>query len=550
MLDLILVVQLTNLISTLAGGGGVPIRDLVLNVIAMAWLTSLGRAIVKLWQSKVVYKIWESLSQSLLSKLLYQSYTFYLCQDRNSLSTRLQIQLSQLRNNIIKPLIEATSSGITTLLFAFGLLWLTGGGSLLAFLIVLSGYGLQVLQIKPILRRQKEKIIHAELESNNIIIDTFGNIRRMLLEGGQTAILRRKKELDKTISLNSSWSSVLPHLPRQLVEPLGLTVVLLFLLVPSIRSNGNDALPWLAIVTLGLLRLSQPMQKLSESYTRLLAGIPLLHNLLPLIEMPINVPPKLQDQPFLWRKMQLVEVSFKYPGMVEQALKDVNLNLQRGELVAIVGASGSGKSTLSSILTGLISPDKGSILIDNEPLLPDRAYTWQRKCSEVSQPPKLIKGSVRTNLAGWSEPAPDAEIWEALEQVGLKKLVKQLPRGLESLLGDQGQGLSGGEQQRLAIAAAILRKSGLIILDEATSGVQEALAENLIPSLKNQPQKPAVVVITHRETIMRCCDRVLVIKQGKIVADGAFNELKNNCSELRALLAKTSKHQAFINTDC
>ena len=152
------------------------------------------------------------------------------------------------------------------------------------------------------------------------------------------------------------------------------------------------------------------------------------------------------------------------------------------------------------------------------------------------------------NLGGWSQPAPEAELLQVLDQVGLKKRLEQLPQGLDSWVGDQGQGLSGGEQQRLAIAAAVLRKPGLIVLDEATSGVQEILAAKLLDFLKNQPQQPTVVVITHRESIMRCCERLLVIKDGAIVADGAFTDLKNNCNELKALLTQTSERQTSINT--
>ena len=140
---------------------------------------------VNLWQSRLIYNIWEELSITLTAKLLYQPYNFYLNNDRNELNTKLQMQLSQLRNNIIKPLIEDTSSGVTSALLATGILWLTGKGSLLALLVVLAGYGLQVLKLKPILQRQKRKIIQAEIEGNNLVLDTFRNIRRLLLEGGQ-----------------------------------------------------------------------------------------------------------------------------------------------------------------------------------------------------------------------------------------------------------------------------------------------------------------------------------------------------------------------------
>lgn len=550
MSDLLLMVLLANLVGTLANGGGIPIRNLVLSVIAIAWLTSIARASINLWQSRLIYGIWKRLSSTLLRKLLYQPYTFHLQHDRNELSARLQMQLSQLRDNIIKPLIEATSSGVTAALLATGLMLLTGKGSLLALMVILIGYGLQVLKLKPLLQRQKQKVIRAELQNNNLILNTFGSIRRLLLEGGQRTVLSQHNELDEQIMVNASWSSVLPHLPRQLVEPLGLSVVLLFLQIPSIRSNGSDALPWLALVTLGLLRLSQPMQNLSESYNRLQAGLPLLENLLPLLELPLNPPTNEHSQCLQWQELRLDNIYQRHTSGTRWTLQGLNLTLRRGEIAAIVGASGSGKSTLSSVLVGLIKPDQGKFLIDNKPLPQDKINTWQNQCGEVVHAPQLLKGSVRMNLGGWSQPAPEAELWQALKQVGLKERVEQLPQGLDSWVGDQGQGWSGGEQQRLAIAAAVLRKPGLIVLDEATSGVQEALAENLLRSLRNQPQQPAVVVITHRESIMRCCGRVLVIQQGGVVAEGSFADLKKECSALRALLAQTSEHQTSIDTEC
>ncbi len=546
--DLILVVLLAQLVDALISGGGFPIRNLVVSVIALAWLASLARAGVNLWQNRLIYRIWKSFHNTLLSKLLYQPYAFHLHHDRSELSTRLQMQLSQLRNNTLKPLIEAVSSGVTVIMLSSGLLFLAGKGSLLVLLVVLIGYGLQVLLLKPVLQSQRRAVTQAELESNNLILDSFENIRRLLLEGGQKTVLSRQKNLISAIVNNASWSGVLPHLPRQLVEPLGLSVVLLLLQIPTIRSNGSAALPWLALVTLGLLRLSQPMQNLSESYSRLQAGRPLLGDLLPLLELPIRVPNWKNLRQMHWEKLYLEGISQYYSNSKTWTLQKLNLVLERGEIVALVGASGSGKSTLASILLGLLNPDSGKVLIDDSPLTLDRITAWQRQCSEVSQPPKLQKGTVRMNLGGWSEPAAAAELLQALEQVGLREQVERLPQGLDSRVGDDGRGWSGGEQQRLALAAALLRKPGLIVLDEATSGVQEALAENLIQTLKNQPQKPAVVVISHREAVMRTCERVVVLKQGVIVADAPFADLKNNCRELRALLAQTNELQTSINT--
>ncbi len=548
--DLILVVLLAQLVDALTSGGGIPIRNLVVSVIALAWLASIARAGVNLWQNRLIHHIWKSLHNTLLTKLLYQPYTFHLHHDRGELSTRLQMQLSQLRNNTLKPLIEAVSSGVTVIMLSSGLLFLAGTGSILVLVVVLIGYGIQVVLLKPVLQRQRRAVTRAEINSNNLVLDSFENIRRLLLEGGQRTVLARQNTLVQQIVSNASWSGVLPHLPRQLVEPLGLSVVLLLLQIPTIRSNGSAALPWLALVTLGLLRLSQPMQNLSESYSRLQAGRPLLADLLPLLELPLQVPIREESQQLQWQELRFEGISQQYSNKAICTLQGFNLVLKRGEVVALVGASGSGKSTLGTLLLGLLNPDKGRILVDESPLCLERMVAWQRQCSEVSQPPKLQKGTVRMNLGGWSEPAGAAELLQALEQVGLREQVERLPQGLDSRVGDDGRGWSGGEQQRLALAGALLRKPGLIVLDEATSGVQEALAESLIQSLKNQPQKPAVIIITHREAVMRTCERVVVLKEGAIVADAPFADLKKECSELSALLGQTNDHQTAINTKC
>ena len=339
-----------------------PIRNLVISVIATAWLT-LARAELIFGEAAYLQYL-ERTQYYIDGQITLQPYNFYLNNDRNELNTKLQMQLSQLRNNIIKPLIEATSSGVTSALLATGILWLTGKGSLLALLVVLAGYGLQVLKLKPILQRQKRKIIQAEIEGNNLVLDSFRNIRRLLLEGGQSTVLEQYKNINHQIMVNASWSSVLPHFPRQLVEPLGLSAVLLLLQIPSIRSNGSDALPWLALVTLGLLRLSQPMQKLSESYNRLQSGIPLLDNLLPLLELPINPPANTQLPQLFWQELRLEEISQKYSQNARWTLQELNLTLKKGEIVAIVGASGAEKHS-SSILVGLLNPERKILLTKN-----------------------------------------------------------------------------------------------------------------------------------------------------------------------------------------
>jgi ABC-type bacteriocin/lantibiotic exporter with double-glycine peptidase domain len=157
----------------------------------------------------------------------------------------------------------------------------------------------------------------------------------------------------------------------------------------------------------------------------------------------------------------------------------------------------------------------------------------------VGQPAQLLRGTVAANLAGWGPPPAVAALWQVLEQVDLAERVRRLPQGLATALGEDGQGLSGGERQRLALAAALLRQPTLLVLDEATSGMEEARAERLLTQLEGLPQRPAVVVISHREAVMRCCERVVLLEQGRIAADGSLAALKQQSAALRALLARS-----------
>lgn len=538
-------VLLVRLVERLALGGGLPLRRLVLAVISAAWIVSLARAGVSLWQSRLVLEIWQELSDSLLRRLLHQPYSFHLQHNRSELSTRLQTQLSQLRSSTLMPLIQACSNGATVLLLSSGLWVLAGPGSLVVVLIVVGGYGLQVLGLRPVLQRQKRTVMEAELESTHLVLDTLGHIRRLLLEAGQGIVLARQSDLNQKIVDKASWLGVLPQLPRQLVEPLGLTAILLLLQIPEIRSNGSAALPWLALVTLGLLRLSQPLQHLAQSFSELQASKPLLTALLPLLELPLpselaEPAQRKRSQELLWEQLQVQTVSLRYGRSGRWVLDRLDLRLKRGECVALVGASGEGKTSLSAVLLGLLQPQEGNVVIDGRPLSKTAIVAWQQQCAEVGQPARLMRGTVRSNLSGWSEQPADTALWEALELVGMRERVANLPRGLDTEVMEDGRGWSGGEQQRLMLAAAVLRRPGLILLDEATSGVEEARAERLIRLMSNLPQRPAVVVITHREAMMRCCQRVVVLQRGKVVADGPLAELKQQSGAMQALLTQTS----------
>jgi ATP-binding cassette subfamily C protein len=238
-----------------------------------------------------------------------------------------------------------------------------------------------------------------------------------------------------------------------------------------------------------------------------------------------------------WQELRLEELCFRYPGETGWVLKEVNLILKSGERLALVGASGSGKTTLASLMLGLMSPQQGQRRVDGEDLEGDMLRAWQRQCAEVGQPVRITRGSLAQNLWGWKPMGPEAQLWEALMQVGLAEYVRSLPQGLQTDVGDDGLRLSGGQRQRLALARALLNKPGLLILDEATSGLDQAGESMLLSDMESLRTRITMVVIAHRETTMRSCDRIAVLDEGRISDIGKFDELMQSSMRFRQLLA-------------
>jgi thiol reductant ABC exporter CydD subunit len=213
----------------------------------------------------------------------------------------------------------------------------------------------------------------------------------------------------------------------------------------------------------------------------------------------------------------LEAVSFSYPGRAGAVLDRVALELASGETVALVGPSGSGKSTLASLLLRLAEPSSGRITVGGVDLAACDPAAWRAQVAWVPQHPTLFRGTVADNIRLGDPRASDRRVEEAATLAGAMEFVRRLPQGFETLVGDGGRPLSAGQLERLALARALLRDAGLVILDEPTANLDRASAELVEDAIDRMREDRTVLLVVHNPALARLADRVVTLRAGRLV---------------------------------
>jgi ATP-binding cassette subfamily C protein CydD len=260
-----------------------------------------------------------------------------------------------------------------------------------------------------------------------------------------------------------------------------------------------------------------PLRNLGLSFHSLMNGLAAAERIMPLVEQPLAE----QNQPGgvlpanKTPHLCCEAVTFRY-GAERGGVQDVSLTIPANGMTALVGASGSGKTTLARLLLGLAQPASGTIRVDGIDLAALDQTDWRTRLAWVPQQPFFMAASIRENLLLGVDAADDAAIRKALEQAALCRVIDKLPAGLETMLGDRGAGLSGGELRRLALARVLLRDARLVVLDEPTAGLDAANEQLVLDAVERLAMGRTVVMISHREAAIARCSRVVELANGRL----------------------------------
>jgi len=370
--------------------------------------------------------------------------------------------------------------------------------------------------------------------SNEKIVEVFGSYRESVVRNRRDYYAREIGKIRFALAEVEAEGSFMPYVSKYVIETAVVVGALLVGATQFVLQDAAQAVATLAIFLAAGSRIAPAVLRLQQGFVQIRRSFGAAQPTFELIESlgQSQIIENVDDNVDVlhegfYSEIQLQNVSLTYPTKQLPAISNFSISIQPGTLVAIVGSSGAGKTTFIDVLLGVMTPDEGTVLISGLPPLLAVAK-WPGAIAYVPQDVAISSGTIRENVAlGFPEQqATDELVTSALKVAQLDQFVSDLPRGLDTQVGERGAKISGGQRQRLGIARAMFTKPHLLVLDEATSsldGETEASISDAIHALRGST---TVVLIAHRLSTVRDADIVVYLADGKVRAMGTFNEVR------------------------
>lgn len=492
---------------------------------------TIAKGIAEYFSSFLMAKIGQSvvlkLRGELYSHLLNQSTVFFEGHRTNFLVSRLVVSCSAIELAVSSNLRDVLRESFMLVFFlgaAFYFNWrLTLGALIIAPIIAFltSTFSRRIRKLADVSLEGNKRLSDTAQEtiSNQVIVKAYGSEQR---EG------KRFMDVAGLIARANLRSAGIAAISPPSIELVGMiaAVVLFFFGLREINAGRMEAAQFFTFLFF-LFRSYDPMRKISRQHNEITKAFAAARDVWGILDQDETLPEKkgaIELQP-LETSIHVENVSFNYRNNKRSILRNIDLKVNKGETVALVGESGGGKSSLTRLIQRLYDPKEGAILWDGVDLRDATIHSLRQQMALVTQETVLFNDTIKENIAYGKPGATEAEIAEASRIALADEFIAQLPNGYETLVGERGVLLSGGQRQRIAIARAVLMDAPVLILDEATSALDTESESIVQQALANLMQDRTSIVIAHRLSTIRKANKIVVMEKGRILETGTHEEL-------------------------
>ncbi len=497
-------------------------------ILFVYFLKAVILSLINLFQIRFTKLLELNISVKLFNIYLSQPYTFFL--NRNTSVLLRNIDECNTAANAIQSLIILVTEifvliGISILLFIF-----TTFSSLFVVVFFLLAIVIFYYSTKGYLlkwgkdRHQLVYFIIKQLQQG------FQGIKDVKILGRQSFFLKEFK-LNKRFYYSKLFKSeFIKSLPKLWLEFLIISALISLILILLIKNEDLNSISFsIGVIAATAFRILPSVNRIINSLQSLKNDFSAIENINKELELPIkNNLDSSNKFNYIDNRIVLKNVNFTYPNETKTSLKGVNLTINKGETIGIIGESGSGKSTLLDIILGLLPTKSENISIFGNNLK-DSSESWQREIGYVPQNIYLIDDTIEKNIALGIEVSKinQENLFNSIQQSQLKNFIQKLENGLKTVVGERGSRISGGEKQRIGIARALYRNPSVLVLDEATSSLDLNNEAEITKTISNLKGKKTIIIVSHRISTVRNCDKIFRMENGILILEKKTTNEKN-----------------------